>query len=48
MDRALTLHDLMFAGIAVVCGFGAALLSRATLRWLGVRATRTRWNGDDV
>ncbi|WP_030681379.1 mechanosensitive ion channel family protein [Streptomyces sp. NRRL B-1347] len=48
MDRALTLHDLMFAGIAVVCGSAAALLSRAMLRWLGVRATRTRWNGDDV
>ncbi|MFD9885624.1 mechanosensitive ion channel family protein [Streptomyces alboflavus] len=48
MDRALTLHDWTVAGIAVFCGLAAALLSRTTLRWLGERASRTRWGGDDV
>ncbi|MGW7195025.1 mechanosensitive ion channel family protein [Streptomyces chryseus] len=48
MYRALTLHDVIVAGIAVAVGVAAGLLLRATLRWLGERASRTRWGGDDV
>ncbi|MGW3658024.1 mechanosensitive ion channel family protein [Streptomyces sp. NPDC005151] len=48
MNRALTLHDLIVAGIAVAAGIAAGLLLRVTLRWLGERASRTRWSGDDV
>ncbi|MGV9881465.1 mechanosensitive ion channel family protein [Streptomyces sp. NPDC003006] len=48
MTRALTLHDWLVAGIAVVAGVAAGLLLRALLRWLGERASRTRWSGDDV
>ncbi|MGW0531200.1 mechanosensitive ion channel family protein [Streptomyces sp. NPDC003032] len=48
MTRALTLHDWIVAGIAVVAGVAAGLLLRALLRWLGERASRTRWSGDDV
>lgn len=47
MNRALTLHDLLVAGIALAVGIAAGLLLRATLRWLGERARRTRWSGDD-
>ncbi|MEU3737077.1 MULTISPECIES: mechanosensitive ion channel family protein [unclassified Streptomyces] len=48
MERALTWHDLITAGIAVAVGIAAGLLLRMTLRWLGERASRTRWSGDDV
>ncbi|MEV7192745.1 mechanosensitive ion channel family protein [Streptomyces sp. NPDC093510] len=48
MTRALTLHDWIMAGIAVAAGIAAGLLLRALLRWLGERASRTRWSGDDV
>ncbi|MFE9867724.1 mechanosensitive ion channel family protein [Streptomyces sp. NPDC005506] len=48
MNRALTLHDLIVAGVMVAAGVLAGLLLRAALRWLGERARRTRWSGDDV
>ncbi|WP_055568803.1 mechanosensitive ion channel family protein [Streptomyces atriruber] len=48
MTRALTLHDWITAGIAVAAGVVAGLLLRALLRWLGERASRTRWSGDDI
>ncbi|MER7814809.1 mechanosensitive ion channel family protein [Streptomyces sp. NPDC096153] len=48
MTRALTLHDLIVAGIALAAGTAAAVLLRVVLRWLGVRAGRTRWSGDDI
>ncbi|MEU5952475.1 mechanosensitive ion channel family protein [Streptomyces sp. NPDC047525] len=48
MERALTWHDLITAGIAVAVGIAAGLLLRMILRWLGERASRTRWSGDDV
>ena len=48
MNRALTLDDLLFAGIALAAGFLAAFLSRTLLRWLAGHAKRTRWSGDDV
>ncbi|MFF3875437.1 mechanosensitive ion channel family protein [Streptomyces sp. NPDC001978] len=48
MNRALTLDDLVLAGIAVAAGLVAAFLSRALLRWLAKHAKRTRWSGDDV
>lgn len=48
MNRALTVHDLVIAGIAVVAGLLAAFLLRMLLRWLGRHADRTRWSGDDV
>lgn len=48
MNRALDLHDLIFASVALLAGLLAGLLLRALLRWLGVRASRTRWGGDDV
>ncbi|WP_078876861.1 mechanosensitive ion channel family protein [Streptomyces sp. 150FB] len=48
MNRALTPHDLFLAVAAVIVGLAAGLLLRMTLRWLGERATRTRWGGDDM
>ncbi|CAM5283249.1 mechanosensitive ion channel protein [Streptomyces spiroverticillatus] len=48
MERALALGDLIVAGIAVAAGLLAALLLRMMLRWLGERASRTRWAGDDM
>ncbi|MFF2161297.1 mechanosensitive ion channel family protein [Streptomyces sp. NPDC058175] len=48
MNRAMTPDDLIVAGIAVAAGLAAGLLLRMMLRWLGVRADRTRWGGDDV
>ncbi|MFF1396231.1 mechanosensitive ion channel family protein [Streptomyces sp. NPDC058287] len=48
MNRATTPDDLIVAGIAVAAGLAAGLLLRMMLRWLGVRADRTRWGGDDV
>lgn len=48
MNRDLTMHDVIVAGIAMAAGIAAALLLRVILKWLGVRAGRTRWSGDDV
>ncbi|MGY0020135.1 mechanosensitive ion channel family protein [Streptomyces sp. cg35] len=48
MNRALDLHDLVVAGVALLAGLLAGLLLRVLLRWLGDRASRTRWGGDDV
>ncbi|MFI1801211.1 mechanosensitive ion channel family protein [Streptomyces sp. NPDC020379] len=48
MNHALTLHDVIVAGIAVAAGLAAALALRVILRWLAVRAARTRWGGDDI
>jgi small-conductance mechanosensitive channel len=48
VNRDLTLHDLVVAGIAVAAGLAAAVLLRVILRWLGERADRTRWSGDDI
>ncbi|MFJ6632159.1 mechanosensitive ion channel family protein [Streptomyces sp. NPDC091376] len=48
MTRTLTPHDLIVAGIAVAAGIAAALLLRVLLRWLGERAVRTNWSGDDI
>ncbi|MBW8705119.1 Small-conductance mechanosensitive channel [Streptomyces sp. MBT84] len=48
MNRALTLDDLVLAGIALVAGLVAAFLLRIVMRWLGGHARRTRWSGDDV
>ncbi|MFK4144878.1 mechanosensitive ion channel family protein [Streptomyces sp. NPDC004065] len=48
MNRAVTLDDLILAGIAVAAGLAAAFLSRTLLRWLAKHAKRTRWSGDDV
>ncbi|MFG2883495.1 mechanosensitive ion channel family protein [Streptomyces sp. NPDC048297] len=48
MNRALSLDDLVLAGIALVAGVVLGLLSRAVLRWLAKHAKRTRWSGDDV
>ncbi|MGW7364000.1 mechanosensitive ion channel family protein [Streptomyces sp. NPDC054841] len=48
MNRELTLHDAFVAGIAMAAGIAAALLLRVILKWLGERAGRTRWNGDDI
>ena len=48
MTRALTLHDFIVAGIAVVAGLVAAVLLRMLMRWLGRHAASTRWSGDDV
>lgn len=48
MNRALTLHDAIVAGIAVAAGLAAALVLRVILRWLAERARRTRWSGDDI
>ncbi|MFJ7074215.1 mechanosensitive ion channel family protein [Streptomyces sp. NPDC098781] len=48
MNRALTVDDLVFAGIALAAGLLAAFLLRTLLRWLGKHADRTRWSGDDL
>ena len=48
MNRAVTLHDLVIAGIALATGLLTAFLSRTLLRWLAKHAKRTRWSGDDV
>ncbi|MFF3403861.1 mechanosensitive ion channel family protein [Streptomyces sp. NPDC002659] len=48
MTRDLTMHDVIVAGIAVAAGIAAALVLRVILKWLGVRADRTRWGGDDI
>ncbi|MFC5724240.1 mechanosensitive ion channel family protein [Streptomyces gamaensis] len=48
MNRDLTLHDVVVAGIAVAAGLAAALVLRVLLRRLGERARRTRWSGDDI
>ncbi|MGW0993201.1 mechanosensitive ion channel family protein [Streptomyces sp. NPDC002523] len=48
MNRALTLDDLVLAGIALAAGLVLGLLSRAVLRWLAKHAKRTKWSGDDV
>lgn len=48
MNRALTLHDIVIAGIAVLGGVAAGLLLRLLLGWLGKGARRTRWSGDDI
>ncbi|MFF4308668.1 mechanosensitive ion channel family protein [Streptomyces sp. 900105755] len=48
MNRALTVDDLVLAGIALAAGLLAAFLSRGLLRWLARHAKRTRWSGDDV
>jgi small-conductance mechanosensitive channel len=48
VNRAVTLHDLILAGVALAAGLSAAFLARMLLRWLGKHADRTRWSGDDV
>ncbi|MEU3184788.1 mechanosensitive ion channel family protein [Streptomyces sp. NPDC006923] len=48
MNRELTLHDLLIAGAAVLVGLAGGLVLRIALRWLGDRATQTRWSGDDI
>lgn len=48
MNRALTVDDLILAGIALVAGLVAAFLLRMLMRWLGRHASRTKWGGDDV
>jgi small-conductance mechanosensitive channel len=48
VNRALTLDDVVLAGIAVATGLLVAFLSRTLLRWLAKHAKRTRWSGDDV
>ncbi|MBV2354863.1 mechanosensitive ion channel family protein [Streptomyces sp. J2-1] len=48
MNRALTLDDLVLAGVALGAGLLLGFLARALLRWLGRHAERTRWSGDDV
>lgn len=48
MNRALTLDDLVLAGISLAAGLLLAFMSRTLLRWLAKHAKRTRWSGDDV
>ncbi|MBL1114174.1 mechanosensitive ion channel family protein [Streptomyces sp. 110] len=48
MNRALTLHDVIVVGAALVCGAAGGVLLRVALRWLGERARATRWSGDDI
>ncbi|MET8944943.1 mechanosensitive ion channel family protein [Streptomyces sp. NPDC004542] len=48
MNRALTLDDLILAGIVLAAGLLVAFCSRTLLRWLAKHAKRTRWTGDDV
>ncbi|MFG2358857.1 mechanosensitive ion channel family protein [Streptomyces sp. NPDC048521] len=48
MNRALTVDDLVLAGIALGAGLLLAFMSRTLLRWLAKHAKRTRWSGDDV
>ena len=46
MNRALTVDDLVLAGIALGAGLLAAFLLRVLMRWLGKHADRTRWPQD--
>ncbi|MCA6091255.1 mechanosensitive ion channel family protein [Streptomyces sp. SCA3-4] len=48
MNRDLTAHDVIVAGIALAAGLAAALVLRVILRWLAERARRTKWAGDDI
>jgi small-conductance mechanosensitive channel len=48
VTRGPELRDLVIAGIALAAGLVGGLLLRMLMRWLGVRASRTRWGGDDV
>jgi small-conductance mechanosensitive channel len=48
VNRALTVDDLVLAGIALGAGLLLAFMSRTLLRWLAKHAKRTRWSGDDV
>ncbi|MEU9956294.1 mechanosensitive ion channel family protein [Streptomyces liliifuscus] len=48
MNRDLTVHDWIVAGVWLAVGLAAGVLLRLLLRWLGKHATRTRWSGDDV
>lgn len=48
MNRNLTVHDWIVAGVWLAVGLAAGVLLRLLLRWLGKHATRTRWSGDDV
>ncbi|MGW1073119.1 mechanosensitive ion channel family protein [Streptomyces sp. NPDC002537] len=48
MSRALTLDDIILAGIAIAAGLAAALVLRVLLRWLAKQALRTQWGGDDI
>jgi small-conductance mechanosensitive channel len=48
VNRALTVDDLVLAGISVAAGLLLAFCSRTLLRWLAKHAKRTRWTGDDV
>ncbi|UUN30740.1 mechanosensitive ion channel family protein [Streptomyces sp. FIT100] len=48
MTRDLTPHDVLVAAIALAAGLAVAVLVRVILKWLGVRADRTRWSGDDI
>lgn len=48
MNRDLTAHDIIVAGIALAAGLALALVLRVILRWLGERAARTAWEGDDI
>jgi small-conductance mechanosensitive channel len=48
VNRALTVDDLVLAGISVAAGLLLAFFSRTLLRWLAKHAKRTRWTGDDV
>ncbi|MEV6104343.1 mechanosensitive ion channel family protein [Streptomyces sp. NPDC051940] len=47
MYRALTVHDILIAGAAVLGGLVAGFLLRLLLGWLGKGARRTSWSGDD-
>ncbi|GAA3377951.1 mechanosensitive ion channel family protein [Streptomyces sannanensis] len=48
LDQPLTVRDMIVAGVAVAAGVMAGLLLRVVLRWLGERASRTKWSGDDI
>ncbi|MEU5346974.1 MULTISPECIES: mechanosensitive ion channel family protein [unclassified Streptomyces] len=48
MNRDLTVHDWIVAGVWLAVGLAAGVLLRLLLRWLGKHATRTNWSGDDV
>ncbi|MFY1679582.1 MULTISPECIES: mechanosensitive ion channel family protein [unclassified Streptomyces] len=48
MTRALTMDDLVPAGVVLAAGVVGALLLRLLMRWLAGHAGRTRWSGDDI
>ncbi|WP_041986976.1 mechanosensitive ion channel family protein [Streptomyces sp. AcH 505] len=48
MTREITWHDMAIAVAAVLIGLAAGVLLRIALRWLGERASATRWGGDDI